>query len=146
MAENLAMSWINDKKTYDMIIKCLKVYKIFDKIIKFITNAKENWREELTAGGQTLAEVKIQRGIFQGHSISPLLFVIEMMPLNFALRNCARSYKFTKSHETINYLINRGDINLFTKNENELETMMQTIRVYNRDIGVEFSTKNVPCW
>ena len=35
----------------------------------------EGWKVELTAGGQVLAEVKIQRGIFQGESLSPLLFV-----------------------------------------------------------------------
>ena len=40
-AENIVMSWIHNKN-YDMvsqtwIIQCLKIYKISDKIIKFIT-------------------------------------------------------------------------------------------------------------
>ena len=41
---------------------------------------------ELTAGRKTLAEVKIQRGIFLGDSLSSLLFVIAMMALSYSLR------------------------------------------------------------
>ena len=45
----------------------------------------KNWKVELTAGGETLAEVKFQRGIFQGDVIFPLLFVIAMIPLDYIL-------------------------------------------------------------
>ena len=31
-----------------------------------------------------------------------------------------------------------GDIELFAKNEKELETLMQTVRIYCQDIGMEF--------
>ena len=30
------------------------------------------------------------------------------------------------------------DIKLFAKNEKELETLIQTIRIYSKDIGMEF--------
>ena len=43
-----------------LITKRLKIYKIYNKIIKFITNAMAKWRMELMTGGQTLVEVKIQ--------------------------------------------------------------------------------------
>ena len=39
-------------------------------------------REELTAGGRSLAEAKVQRGVFQGDILSPILFMISMIPLN----------------------------------------------------------------
>ena len=41
----------------------------------------KNWRDELTARGKSLIGVKIQRVIFQGEVLSPLLFVIAMIPL-----------------------------------------------------------------
>ena len=44
------------------IIECLKMYKISNKVINFITRVMENWKVELAAREQTLAEVKIQRG------------------------------------------------------------------------------------
>ena len=43
------------------------------------------WKTELTSCGQTLGEVDINRGIFQGDSLSPLLFVLRMVPLSFVL-------------------------------------------------------------
>ena len=35
------------------------------------------------------------------------------------------------------------DIKLFVKNEKELETLIQTIRIYSEDIGMEFSIENM---
>ena len=69
--ENLAMAWIDNKNAYDIvpqswILHCLKMYKIPDQIVQFIEKTMQTWRIELTAVGQSLAEVKIQRVIFQG--------------------------------------------------------------------------------
>ena len=75
--KNLAMAWIKFKKAYYMvpqswIINCLKMYKISDEVIDFIEKTMKTWRAELTARGRTLAEAKIQSGIFQGDALSPL--------------------------------------------------------------------------
>ena len=56
---------------------------------------------ELTARGENFAEIKIQRGIFQGDALSPLLFIIAMMPLNHKLRKYTAGYKLTKSQEKV---------------------------------------------
>ena len=42
-------------------------------------NAMENWKVEWVVGDKTQEEVKIQRRIFQGDSLLPLLFVIAMI-------------------------------------------------------------------
>ena len=73
--------------------------KISGEVIKFIEKTMKNWREELTTGGKSLAEVKIQRKIFQGDALSPLQFVIAMMPLSLILRKCSDRYKLHKSQE-----------------------------------------------
>ena len=73
------------------------MYKISDKVIKFIEETMKNWRVELTAGGKNFAEVKIQKGIFQGDALSSLLFVITIMSLNHILRKCSGGYKLTKA-------------------------------------------------
>ena len=67
--KSLAMAWIDYKKAYAMvlqswIINCLKMYKISDEVINVIEKTMKTWRVELTAGGKSLAETKVQRGIF----------------------------------------------------------------------------------
>ena len=93
--KNLAMVCIDYKKAYDMllqswIINCFKMYKISDEVINFIEKTMKTCKVELTAGGRSLAEAKIQRSLFQGYAQSPLLFIIAMMPLNHILRKCRR--------------------------------------------------------
>ena len=129
--KNLAMAWIDYKKAYDMvrqswIINCLKMYKISHEIINFIEKTMKNWRVELTAGGKSLAETKIQRGIFQGDALSPRLFIIAVMPQNHILRKCTAGYKLSRSQEKINHLMYTDDIKLFAKNEKVLETLIHT--------------------
>ena len=114
------------------------MYEISDEVIKFIVKPMETCRVELTAEGKSFAGVKIQRGIFQGDALSRLLFVIVMISLNNMLRKCIAGYKLTKSREKINKPMYMDDIKLFAKNEKELETLIQRVRIYSQDIGMEF--------
>ena len=139
------MVGIDYKKTYDIVLQswlrvCLKNV-LSDKLTKLTTETLKNLKVELTERGEKLGEVKIQRGIFQGDALSPLLFVIAMKPLNHILRKCTRSYKFTKLQEKINHFMYMDDIKLFTNNEKQLVTLIQTIRIYSQDIEMEFGIK-----
>ena len=98
----------------------------------------QTWRVELTAGGRSLAETKIQRGIFQGDTLSPLLFIIAMMPRNHILRKCTAGYKLSRSQGKINHQMYMNDIKLFAKKEKELETLIHALGIYSQDIGMEF--------
>ena len=93
------------------------MYKIPDQVVQFTKKTMETWRVELTAGGKSLAEIKIQKGMFQGDALSPLLFVIVMRPLNHILRKCPARYKLSKLQENINRLMYTDNIKLFAKNE-----------------------------
>ena len=122
-------TWVDYKKAYDMVpqswmINCLKMYKISDEVINLIEKSMKTSKVELTTGGRSLAEVKVQRGIFQGDSLSPLLFIITKMPLNHRDRKCTARYKLSESQEKINHLMYMDDIKLFAENEKELETQI----------------------
>ena len=60
-----------------------------------------------------------------------------MMLLNHVLRKCTAGYQLSKSQKKINPLVYM-DIKLFIKNEKELETLIQTVRIYSHDIEMEF--------
>ena len=102
----------------------------------------KSWKVELIAERQTLTEVIIQRGIFLGDLLP---FVIAMMSFNYILRKCTGVYKFTKCQEKVNYLMNIDDIKIFVKNEKEMETLIQTVRIYSQNIGMEFGIEKCPC-
>ena len=104
------------------IIESLKMYKISDKIINFITKGMES-----TVSGQTLAMVKIQRGIFQGDLLSLLLFIIAKKPLNYILKKWTWGHKFTKSLENINHFMYVDDIKVFSKSEKRRLTLQNTL-------------------
>ena len=86
------------------------MYKISDEVINYIDKTMKTWRVELTAGGRRLAEAKIQRGIFLGDALSPLLFITAMMSINHILRKCTARYKLSRSQEKINHLMYMDDI------------------------------------
>ena len=80
------------------------------------------WRVELTCAQEVLGEVKIMRGIFQGNSLSPLLFVSAMIPLTHILRKSKPGYEFSGSEEKIHHLLYMDDLKLYSKNEKELDS------------------------
>ena len=140
--KNLAMAWIDYKKAYEMlpqswILHCLKMFKMSHEVINFIEQTMKTWRVELT-GGRSIVETKIQRAIYQGDALSPLLFIIAMMPLNHILRKCTAGYKLGRSQEKINHLMYMDDIKLFAKNDKELETLIHAVRIFSQDIGMEY--------
>ena len=114
------------------------MYKISHEVINFSNKTMKTWRVELAAGGRRLGEAKIQRGIFQGDALSPLLFIIAMMPLNHILRKRTAGYNLSRSQEKSNHLMYMDDIKLYVNNEKELETLIYRVRIYSRDIGMEF--------
>ena len=64
----------------------------------------------------SLGEVKVKRGTFQGDSLSPLLFVLSLIPMTFILRRVKAGYELGKEEIPINYLLYMGDLKLFGKN------------------------------
>ena len=64
----------------------------------------------LTSNGMKLGDISIKRGIFQGDSLSPLLFVVIMMPLSIILRDMKAGYIMKKNTTPINHLFFMEDL------------------------------------
>ena len=79
---------------------------------------------------------KNPKGIFQGDSLSILLFNDATQPLT---KEIYGGYKFSKSLEHINHLMYIDGIKIFAKNKKKLGALIQIIRIYILDIGMEFS-------
>ena len=119
-----------------------------NRVFKNIQNSRQNYKllyeyhwklEGETVGSQTIAEEKIQGGIFQEDSLSSQQFVIAMMQLNHVFRKCTKGYEFLKLQEKLKTLIQMDDIKEFTKERGKkIETLMQIIMIYSQNVGMEF--------
>ena len=98
-------------------------------------------KTQLTACSKDLGEVPIRRGIFQGDSLSPLLFVIAMLPLSNVLNESAAGYQLSEKEGKITHLLFMDDLKLYGRNEKEINSLVPTVRVFSSDIGMDFRIK-----
>ena len=106
---NLSMAWIDYKAALDMIphswlAECLEIYSAEENTIRFLKNTMPNWKTILTSSGTRLAEVNIRRGIFQGDSLSPLLFIVAMILMTRVLERMEVPQQLKKGGSRINHL------------------------------------------
>ena len=93
---------------------------------------------ELTSGGERLGEVKIKRGIFQGDSLSAILFVVALMPMSIVLNSMPIGYNLGKDRGNLNHHLFMDDLKLYSRKVEELDTLVQTVRLISEDISMEF--------
>ena len=69
--------------THGWIISHLELIGINNKTIYFAKKAMSYWKTSmrLHAEGKITDDLEIKRGIFQGDSLSPLIFYISLIPL-----------------------------------------------------------------
>ena len=90
------------------------------------------------SGNSELGEVEIKRCIFQGDSLSPLVFVLTLIPFSLILRKMKAAYEFSESKEKINHLLFMDDLKLYSRSEKGLDSLVETVRVFSEVIRMEF--------
>ena len=60
---------------------------------------------------------------------------ITMCTVHFIIR---RTNEFSSSKVKINHLLYMDDLKLYGKTQKDLESLIQTVRIYSSDIGMEF--------
>ena len=85
------MAWIDYQKSYDMvphswIIECLDLFAVAENIKNLLVYSMKKWKVMLCSGNSELGDVEIKQGIFQGDSLSSLVFVLALIPLTLILR------------------------------------------------------------
>ena len=143
---NLSMAWIDYRKAYDLVPhswvnELMEMFEIAENLRTFLQKGMQQWRLSLTANRKDSGEVNVKRGIFQGDSLSPLLFVLSMVPLSLILKKVNACYKWGKKEYKLNHLLFMDDLKLYAKSEEQTNTLVRTVYVFSTDIGMEFGIK-----
>ena len=82
--------------------------------------------------------LNIQRGIFQGDTLSPLLFVIGLIHLSHSLRKVNAGYQLGKGqYKKMNHLLFMDDLKLYGNCEQEVERIRNTVRIFSNNIAMK---------
>ena len=140
------MAWIDYRKAYDLVPhswvhECSEMFVIAENLRKFLQNSMKQWRLSLTVNGEDLGEANVKRRIFQGDSLSPLLFVLSMVPLSLILKKVNACYKWGKKEYKLNQLLFMDHLKLHAKSEEQTNALVRTVYVFSTDIGMEFGIK-----
>lgn len=146
---NLSMAWVDYRKAFDttshdlliMLLNCLKVHP---DIVKCIEHLLPLWRTRfiITAGKSVVTTelVSYHRGVFQGDSLSPLLFCISLLPISISLRR-GRGYMCgtpSNRRHKVTHLFYMDDLKLYAASAADLTLALNIVQVYSQDIGMAF--------
>ena len=125
-------SWISD---------WLEMFVIANNALEFLNNSMSSWKLELNASGKTSGGVDMRREIFQSDSLSPLLFVLCMVPLTWLLRRAKTGYEWRNKGFKLNHLLFMDDLKLFAESKSEIDSLIQSLLIFSEDIGKQCGIK-----
>jgi hypothetical protein len=141
------LAWIDYQKAFDRvphswIIKSLEIIGINTKVRSITKKVMGYWRTRMHLHAENklteTEDTKIQCGIFQVHSLSPLLFFICLLPLTEQLNMLNTGYEEHTPKTKLSHLLYMDDLKLIAKSEEELQKQIQTVNNFSDDIYKEF--------
>lgn len=145
----LSAAWIDYKKAYDSVPhswlgRVLELYKVDTALRTFLSACMRRWTTVLRqpGGGDDRPGpqdfIRIERGIFQGDSLSPLWFCLALNPLSTLLKDLGLGCRLRREGEVISYLLYMDDLKLFAPNSQDLLELLKTTEVFSNAINMEF--------
>ena len=67
---------------------------------------------------------------------------MSMVPLSLILRKVNVSYEWVKKEYKLNHLLFMDDLKLFSKSEEQMDTLVKTVHAFSTDIGMSLEQKN----
>ena len=146
---NLSMAWVDYRKAFDctshdLILTLLNQMKVDRSVVGLLAGLIRVWRTRVVVRNGKKEEmselITYQRGVFQGDSLSPLLFCLSMLPLSLLLRR-SNGYNAgppnNRKHK-ITHLFYMDDLKMYGQSENEIQKMLKMVQQYSSEVGMEF--------
>ena len=145
---SLKTTWIDVKKAFDSVdhdylINCIEKLNLPSWIQKFLKSITCRWKLNIRFNNEDLMQKKVERGILQGDSLSPLLFVLCMDPLSRKLNGAypKAEVALEKESYTCNHLLFIDDLKLFSESDENMAQMVTETEKFFETIGLEINKK-----
>ena len=147
LKRNIYTVWLDHEKTFDSIthewlLRSLKLAKVPPQLLSAIENLTKHWAAIASLHGTNESVItdiiKYLNGIFQGDTLSVLLFVLCLNPLSFLLQNLeGYSYGTSRNHtQTHNFFVD--DLKLYASSISILKKQLDLVTTLSNDIGMKF--------
>ena len=140
--------WIDVKKAFDSVkhdylIECISKLNFSPCVLRFLKSIISKWKIDIKTNNETILKKRIERGILQGDSLSPLLFVLCLDPLSRWLNENFPKVTIKTENEshTTNHLIFIDDLKLLATSDIILTRMMNEAKIFLNSIGLEINPK-----
>ena len=142
------MAWVDYRKAFDstsheLLLWLLRRLAVPNDIVRCIEHLMPLWKTSfsITSGKVRVRTevVSIRRGVFQGDSLSPLLFCISLLPLSVVLRNTNGYHCGPPSNRRhkVTHLFYMDDLKIYASGERDLHQSLRLVHEYTQAVGME---------
>ena len=143
--KNLSCTWVDDSVSHKWLLKTLELHKIPLAITNTIRKLSTQWKTKLrvrTQSGVELTDpIQFKRGIYQGDTLCPLLFIVCVNPMSWKLGSLP-GYKMAKP---VNISVSHGlfmdDFKLYSSTERQHGVKMALTQQMMSDTGLTMAAK-----
>ena len=145
---NLSVAWVDYKKAYDRVphdwlLHVLDTIRVPAPLRQCIARLLPRWRLQFELGrGRNAVKVNLvfRHGLFQGNSLSPLLYCLSIVPLSHALRRTKGVGCGTVGNRvTHSFFMN--DLKVYATGERALKVALSTVDRISQAVGMELGLK-----
>ena len=149
LKRDLAVAWIDYQKAYDLIPhrwikKMLKSIRAPKPVRRGVRALIPHWKTDVTlrmTDGLARVPIRLQRGLFQGDSLSPLLFCLCVVPLSEELRKRPGFKSRLVQGMGTTHLMFMDDLKVFEESRGELEATIKITDEVSSVLGMTLGLK-----
>lgn len=122
-------------------IDCIVSLGMCPWIANFLRMISSKWNLEVRESNKILFTKRVKRGILQGASLSPLLFVLCLEPLSKRLNEIYPKVEVSMDDKNFasNHLLFIDDLKLLAKTEEILKEMIAETKKFFKTVGLEMN-------
>ncbi|XP_045466652.1 uncharacterized protein LOC123675347 [Harmonia axyridis] len=145
---NISVAWVDYHKAFDSVphswlLRVLEIHGIDKGIINLLDFLMCTWRTSLSVRvGDEIKKsnnIEINRGVFQGDTLSAVWFCMALNPLSMLLKNTKYGYIIDKPRQIrVNHSLYIDDLKLYGANSDQLRRLLEIVSQFSDSIGMSF--------